>query len=72
MAAHLPWNAQVVASRGGKRDPQAEEQRFLVPSSDYEVGRFGFVIDQTCHQPTMAHQVLSDGGAKPPESFDRH
>lgn len=42
---------EVVATRGGKRDPQAEEQRFLVPSSEYKVGRFGFVIDQPCHQP---------------------
>lgn len=40
---------EVIATIGGKRDERAEERRFLVPSDDYDVGRFGFVIDETKH-----------------------
>lgn len=46
---HHPGMTEVIATRGGKRDPHIEEQRFLVPSSEYEVGRFGFVIDEARH-----------------------
>jgi len=38
-----------VATRGGRRGTDAEEQRFLVPADEYEVGRFGFVIDPKRH-----------------------
>ena len=38
---------EVIATRGGRRDPQSEERRFLVPSGEYKVGAFGFVIDET-------------------------
>lgn len=44
-----PGFTEVVATRGGQRDPCAEERRFLVPSKDYKVGPFGFVIDETRH-----------------------
>lgn len=46
---HHPGMTEVIATRGGKRDPHVEERRFLVPSTEYEVGRFGFVIDETRH-----------------------
>lgn len=37
---------EVIATRGGQRDPKSDERRFLVPSGDYKVGTFGFVIDE--------------------------
>lgn len=46
---HHPGMTEVIATRGGKRDPHAGERRFLVPSTEYEVGRFGFVIDEARH-----------------------
>jgi hypothetical protein len=46
---HQRGFTEVVATRGGRRDPRAEERRFLVPSGDYKVGRFGFVIDAARH-----------------------
>lgn len=48
-ADHAPL-IEVVATRGGRRDPRAEERRFLVPSIEYEVERlFGFVVDPARH-----------------------
>ncbi|WP_445222681.1 DUF7007 domain-containing protein (plasmid) [Bradyrhizobium sp. Pa8] len=41
---------EVVATLGGKRGPGTEERRFLVPSGEYHVGRFGFVIDEARHR----------------------
>ncbi|MUZ74530.1 hypothetical protein GOZ90_17735 [Agrobacterium vitis] len=46
---HHPGMTEVVATLGGKRDAGAQERRFLVPSDEYAVGRFGFVIDATKH-----------------------
>ena len=40
---------EVIATRGGRRDPKSDERRFLVPSGDYKVGAFGFVIDEARH-----------------------
>lgn len=40
---------ECVATLGGKRGSTVEEQRFLVPSAEYKVGRFGFVIDPDRH-----------------------
>ncbi|MBS3651880.1 hypothetical protein KEU06_25055 [Pseudaminobacter sp. 19-2017] len=40
---------EVIATPGGKRGPGSEERRFLVPSDEYRVGRFGFVIDPERH-----------------------
>lgn len=45
-----PGFVEVVATLGGKRGPGTEERRFLVPSDDYSVGRFGFVVDEARHQ----------------------
>ena len=40
---------EVIATLGGKRGPGTEERRFLVPSEEYCVDRFGFVIDPERH-----------------------
>ncbi|RFB76639.1 DUF7007 domain-containing protein [Methylovirgula sp. 4M-Z18] len=40
---------ECVAMSGGRRGPGVEERRFLVPSDEYEAGRFGFVIDPDRH-----------------------
>jgi len=40
---------EVIATRGGRRDPKSEERRFLVPSGEYKAGAFGFVIDVARH-----------------------
>jgi hypothetical protein len=40
---------EVLATRGGQRDPSAEEQRFLIPSAEYKADPFGFVVDETRH-----------------------
>lgn len=45
-----PGFTEVVATRGGKRERGADERRFLVPSGEYSVGRFGFVIDEARHR----------------------
>ena len=46
---HRDGFVEVVATRGGKRDPAADERRFLVPSEEYTAGPFGFVIDPDRH-----------------------
>jgi hypothetical protein len=46
---HHPGFTEVVATRGGRRDPVAAERRFLVPSAEYKAGSFGFVIDEARH-----------------------
>ena len=46
---HHPGMTEVIATRGGRRDLHVEEQRFLVPSAEYQVGLLGFVIDETRH-----------------------
>jgi hypothetical protein len=40
---------ECVATPGGKRGAGTEERRFLVPADEYQVGRFGFVIDPDRH-----------------------
>lgn len=49
-STHEPGFVEAVATLGGRRHPGTEERRFLVPSDEYHVGRFGFVIDETRHQ----------------------
>ncbi|OWV73547.1 hypothetical protein ATY75_30800 [Rhizobium sp. N122] len=46
---HHPGMTEVIATIGGRRGEYAHERRFLVPSDEYAVGRFGFVIDETRH-----------------------
>jgi hypothetical protein len=38
-----------IATPGGKRGAGTEERRFLVPADEYDIGRFGFVIDPDRH-----------------------
>ncbi|RUV55531.1 hypothetical protein [Mesorhizobium sp.] len=47
---HEKGFVEVIATRGGRRDVGTEERRFLVPSDEYRIGRFGFVIDPERHQ----------------------
>lgn len=47
---HVSGFVETVATLGGKRGPGTEERRFLVPSNEYHVGGFGFVIDEARHQ----------------------
>jgi hypothetical protein len=50
-SAHHAGMVEAIATRGGRRGHRAEERRFLVPDIEYDVGRFGFVIDLTRHEP---------------------
>lgn len=49
-SAHQPGMTEVIATRGGRRGNGAETQRFLVQSTEYRTGPFGFVIDPEQHQ----------------------
>lgn len=40
---------ECIATQGGKRGAGTEERRFLVPAAEYDIGRFGFVIDLDRH-----------------------
>lgn len=48
-SSHEKGFVEVVATPGGRRGEGTEERRFLVPSDEYETGRFGFVIDEGRH-----------------------
>jgi len=47
---HRPGFVECVAALGGNRRSK-EERRFLVPVDEYQVGRHGFVIDESRHEP---------------------
>lgn len=47
---HAKGFVEVIATPGGKRGPGTEERRFLVPSDEYRIGRFGFVVDESRHR----------------------
>lgn len=47
---HEKGFVEVIATPGGKRGPGTEERRFLVPSEEYRIGRFGFVVDEPRHR----------------------
>lgn len=44
-----PGFVECVAVQGGQRREGTRERRFLVPSAEYNVDRFSFVIDPDCH-----------------------
>lgn len=46
---HEKGFVECVATLGGRRGPGTEERRFLVPTDEYKVVRFGFVIDPDRH-----------------------
>ncbi len=47
---HHGRHVEVVATLGGHRDRETEQRRYLVPSDEYEIGRFGFVVDPDRHE----------------------
>lgn len=47
---HHPGLVECIATLGGIRG-EAGERRFLVPRTDYVIGRHGFVIDPVKHRP---------------------
>ena len=47
---HHGRHVEVVATLGGHRDRETEQRRYLVPSDEYEIGRFGFVVDLDRHE----------------------
>lgn len=49
-SSHEKGFVECVATAGGKRGAGPEERRFLVPCSEYRIGRFGFVIDPKRHR----------------------
>lgn len=46
---HQRGFVECIATPGGKRGAGTEERRFLVPVAEYDIGRFGFVIDPDRH-----------------------
>ena len=46
---HHPGMTECVATLGGDRRA-AEQRRYLVPSDEYDAGRFGFVINEARHR----------------------
>jgi len=46
---HRPGFTEVVATLGVRHGTGTEERRFLIPSGEYHVGRFGFVVDPDRH-----------------------
>lgn len=44
-----PGFTEVIATQGGRHGHDVERRRFLVPSSEYRSGRFGFVVDPDRH-----------------------
>jgi hypothetical protein len=46
---HHPGMTECVATLGGDRRA-AEQRRYLVPSDEYQIGRFGFVINEARHR----------------------
>lgn len=44
-----PGFTEVIATKGGRHGHDVERRRFLVPSAEYRMGRFGFVVDPGRH-----------------------
>lgn len=44
-----PGFAEVIATQGGRHGIEVERRRFLIPSGEYKIGRFGFVVDLGRH-----------------------
>lgn len=49
LSDHEHGLVECIATLGGEHGPHTEVRRFLVPSSEYKIGRFGFVIDPVRH-----------------------
>lgn len=48
-STHNKGFIEVIATLEGKRVPEVEERRFLIPDDEYRLGRFGFVVDEKRH-----------------------
>ncbi|MDE2361129.1 MAG: hypothetical protein KGM42_00515 [Hyphomicrobiales bacterium] len=48
---HHAGLVEAIATRGGRRETGLEQRRFLIPSGEYAIGRFGFVVDEARCQP---------------------
>lgn len=48
-SAQQPGFVECVATLGGRHREGGEERRFLVPSAEYTIGRFGFLIEPERH-----------------------
>jgi hypothetical protein len=46
---HEKGFVECVATLGGQRGAGTEQRRFLVPGGEYQIGRFGFVVDPDRH-----------------------
>lgn len=46
---HKQGFVECIATLGARRGVGTEERRFLVPADEYDIGRFGFVIDPDRH-----------------------
>lgn len=44
-----PGFTEVIATQGGRHGHDVERRRFLVPSAEYKMSRFGFVVDPDRH-----------------------
>ncbi|MHB0952108.1 MAG: DUF7007 domain-containing protein [Allorhizobium sp.] len=50
LSSHQPGFIECFASLGGQRHGTNSERRFLVPEDEYDIGVFGFVIDEARHR----------------------
>lgn len=46
---HYPGFTELIATRGGQRGGDVTRRRFLLPSAEYHIGPFGFVVDEAKH-----------------------
>ena len=58
-----PGFVECVATRGGDRRSGSDERRFLVAVEVYEVGPFGFVIDERRDRPYSGLTSFAGGGS---------
>ena len=66
-----PGFVECVATLGGDRSSR-NERRYLVPSGEYEIGPFGFVIDPHASRRLRRPERLSSAGAASIPSAERH
>lgn len=67
ISEHEPGFVECVATLGRQPGDRGEERRFLVPSSEYDMGRFGFVIDPDRHAVYDGpSSFVGQGGRKSP------
>lgn len=50
LSSHQPGFIECIASLGGQRHGTGSDRRFLVPEDEYDIGAFGFVINEARHR----------------------